>query len=123
MEAAKPPVLWLWAYGCSHGAMQVHVAYSKRHSMLLGRGWEAFTHAHSFEDGHVLCFKLAEDDMLSIKFYERSGVLSAAAKGAQAMPNVLTSSYSDKEDNSGSGALGMSGSRGVKSKYDSPSSD
>lgn len=73
MEAAKPPVLWLRAYGCSHSAMQVHVEYPKRRSMLLGRGWKACARAHSLEDGHVLRFKLAEDNMLSVKFYGRSG--------------------------------------------------
>ncbi|KAE8771765.1 glutathione transferase GST 23-like [Hordeum vulgare] len=73
MEAAKPPVLWLRAYDCSHGAMQVHMEYTKRRSMLLGRGWKAFSRAHNLEDWHVLCFKLAEDDMLSVKFYGRSG--------------------------------------------------
>ncbi|KAE8773825.1 l-ascorbate oxidase-like protein [Hordeum vulgare] len=74
MEAAKPPVLWLRAHGCSHGAMEVHMEYRKRRSMFLGRGWKAFARAHNLEDEHVLCFNLAEDNMLSVKFYGRSGV-------------------------------------------------
>ncbi|KAE8766543.1 l-ascorbate oxidase-like protein [Hordeum vulgare] len=45
MEATKPPVLWLHAYGCSHDAMEVQAKYLKRRSMLLGRGWIAFTRA------------------------------------------------------------------------------
>lgn len=52
-----------------------------RSSMLLGRGWKAFAHAHLLgpafghthllEDRHVLCFELAEADMLSVKFQGR----------------------------------------------------
>ncbi|KAE8793573.1 l-ascorbate oxidase-like protein [Hordeum vulgare] len=68
MEAARPPVLWLRAYRCSHSAMQVHVEYVKRHTMLLRRGWKAFARAHSLEDGHILRFKLAEDNMIAVKF-------------------------------------------------------
>ncbi|KAE8803348.1 l-ascorbate oxidase-like protein [Hordeum vulgare] len=73
MEAVKPRVLWLRVYGCSHGAMLVNMEYPKRCSMLLGHGWKAFCRAHSLEDGHVLRFKVAEDDMLSVKFYGCSG--------------------------------------------------
>ncbi|KAE8809455.1 l-ascorbate oxidase-like protein [Hordeum vulgare] len=123
MEAAKPPVLWLRAYGFSHGAMQVHVEYPKRRSMFLGRGWKAFAHAHSLEDGHILRFKLAEDDMLSVKFYGRSGVHLGCCEESSSGTECPSSSDSDEEDNGGSGALGRSGSRGVKSEYDSPSSD
>ncbi|KAE8768556.1 l-ascorbate oxidase-like protein [Hordeum vulgare] len=78
MEADKPPVLWLLAYDCSHGAMQVHVEYPKSRSMLLGCGWKSFARAHNIEDGHVLRFKLAQDDMLSIKFYGRRGYAGGA---------------------------------------------
>ncbi|KAE8772277.1 l-ascorbate oxidase-like protein [Hordeum vulgare] len=123
MEAAKPPVLLLQAYGCSHGAMQVHVEYPKCRSMLLGRGWRAFARAHSLEDGHVLCFKLAEDNMLSVKFYGRSGVRLGCCEESSIGAKCPSSSDSDEEDSGGSGALGRSGSRGVNSVYNSPSSD
>ncbi|KAE8770143.1 l-ascorbate oxidase-like protein [Hordeum vulgare] len=80
MEAAMPPILWFQAYGGSHGAMQVHMESPKRRSMLLGRDWEAFARAHSLEDGDVLRFKLAKDNMLSIKFYGCSGVRLGCCK-------------------------------------------
>ncbi|KAE8794720.1 l-ascorbate oxidase-like protein [Hordeum vulgare] len=123
MEAAKPPVLWLRVYGFSHGAMQVHVQYPKCRSMLLGRGWKAFACAQSLEDGHVLLFKLAEDKMLSVKFYGRSGVCLGCCEESSSGAECPSSSDSDKEDNSGSGDLGRSGSQRVKSEYDTPSSD
>ncbi|KAE8812604.1 L-ascorbate oxidase-like protein [Hordeum vulgare] len=123
MEAAKPLVLWLRVYGCSHGAMQVHVEYPKCHSMLLGRGWKAFSRAHIIEDGHVLRFKLAEDNMLSVKFYGCSGVRLGCCKESSSGAECPSSSDSDKEDSSSSGALGRSGSRGFKSEYDTPSSN
>ncbi|KAE8788858.1 l-ascorbate oxidase-like protein [Hordeum vulgare] len=118
MEAAKPHVLWLLVYGCSHGAMEVLVEYPKRLSMLLGRGWKAFAHA-----GHILRFKLEEDNMLSLKFYGRSGVRLGCCDESSSGAECPSSSDSDKEDSGGGGALGRLGSRGIKSEYDSPSSD
>ncbi|KAE8794078.1 L-ascorbate oxidase-like protein [Hordeum vulgare] len=103
--------------------MQVHVEYPKRRSMLIGRGWKAFAQAHSLEDGHVLRFKLAEDNMLSVQFYGCSGVRLGCCEESSSGAECPSSSYSDEEDSGGSGALGRSGSRGVKSEYDSPSSD
>ncbi|KAE8785777.1 l-ascorbate oxidase-like protein [Hordeum vulgare] len=122
MEAAKPPVLLLRVYGCSHGTMQVHVEYPKRRSMLLGRGCKAFTRAHNLEDGHVLHFKQVEDNMLLIKFYRRSGVHLGCCAESSSGAECPSSSDSDEEDSGGSGALGRSGSRGVKSEHDTLSS-
>ncbi|KAE8774281.1 l-ascorbate oxidase-like protein [Hordeum vulgare] len=122
MEAAKPPVLWLRAYGCSHGAMQVHVEYPKRRSMLLGRGWKDFTRAHNLEDGHIFRFKVAEDNMPSVKFCGCSGVRLGCCEQTSSGAECPSSSDSDKEDSGGSGALGRSGSQGVMSEYDSSSS-
>ncbi|KAE8803684.1 L-ascorbate oxidase-like protein [Hordeum vulgare] len=53
--------------------MQVDVEYPKSHAMLLKRGWKAFARTHGLEDGHVLRFKMVEANMLSVKFYGRSG--------------------------------------------------
>ncbi|KAE8799604.1 l-ascorbate oxidase-like protein [Hordeum vulgare] len=123
MEAAKPPILWLRVYGCSHGAMQVHVEYPKHRSMLLGRGWKAFAHAHNLEDGHILRFKQAEDNMLSLKFYGHSGVCLGCCEESSSGAECPSSSDSDEEDSGGSGDLGRSGSRGVRSEYNSVRSD
>ncbi|KAE8797070.1 l-ascorbate oxidase-like protein [Hordeum vulgare] len=123
MEAAKPPVLWLRAYGYSHDTMQVHVEYPKRCSMLLRRGWKAFAPAHSLEDGHVLRFKLAEDDMPAIKFYGLSGVRLGYCEERSSGSKCPSSIDNDEEDNGGGGALGRSGSRGVKLEHDTPSSN
>ncbi|KAE8796385.1 l-ascorbate oxidase-like protein [Hordeum vulgare] len=119
MEAARPPVLWLRAHGYSHGAMQARMEYPKRHSMLLGRG----ARAHGLEDGHILRFKLAEENMLSVKFYGRSGVCLGCCEESIRGAECPSSSASDEEDSRGSDAHGRSGSRGVKSEYDSPSMD
>ncbi|KAE8775617.1 L-ascorbate oxidase-like protein [Hordeum vulgare] len=103
--------------------MQARVEYPKRHSMLLGRDWKAFARAHSLEDGHILRFKLAEENMLSVKFYGRTHVRLGCRKEGSICAECPSSSNSDEGDSGGSGALGRSGSRGVKSEYDSPSSD
>ncbi|KAE8797228.1 l-ascorbate oxidase-like protein [Hordeum vulgare] len=108
MEAAKPPVLWLRPYGCSHGAMQVQVEYPKRHALLLRRGWKAFARAHSLEDGHILRFNLAEYTMLSIKFYGCSGVRLGYCEESSSGAECPSSSNSDEEENGSSGALGRS---------------
>ncbi|KAE8794728.1 l-ascorbate oxidase-like protein [Hordeum vulgare] len=123
MEATKPRLLWLRAYGCSYGTMQVHMEYPKRRAMLLGRGWKAFARAHSLGDGHILRFKLAEDNMLSVKFYGCSGVRLGCWEESSRGAECPSSSDSDEVDINGSGTLGKSGSRGVKSEYDSTSSD
>ncbi|KAE8767082.1 l-ascorbate oxidase-like protein [Hordeum vulgare] len=123
MEAFKPPVLWLRAYGCCHCAMQVNVEYTKRRFMLLGRGWKAFAHAHSLEDGHVLRFKLVEDDMLSVKFYGPSDVRLGYCEESTSDAECPSSSDIDEEDSGGGGARGGSGSRGVKLEHDTPSSN
>ncbi|KAE8767827.1 l-ascorbate oxidase-like protein [Hordeum vulgare] len=92
MEAARPPVLWLRAHGCSHDAMQGRVQYAKRHSMLLRRGWKAFARSHNLEDGHILRFKLAVENMLSVKFYGRTSVrLCCCEEGPSGESNRATS--------------------------------
>ncbi|KAE8774569.1 l-ascorbate oxidase-like protein [Hordeum vulgare] len=102
MEAATLPVLWLRAQGSSHDAMKARVQYPKRQSMLLGRGWKAFARAHSLEDGHTLCFKLTEDDMLSIKFYGNSGVRLGCCEESSSGSDSLSSSGGDEERSDGS---------------------
>ncbi|KAE8810765.1 l-ascorbate oxidase-like protein [Hordeum vulgare] len=123
MEAAKAPILWMRAYGCSHGTMHVHVEYPKCPSMLLWWSWKAFARAHGLEDGHVLRFKLAEYNMISVKFYGCSGVRLGCCEESSSGTECPSSSDSDEEDNGGSGAIGRPGSRGVKSKHNTPSSD
>ncbi|KAI4983933.1 hypothetical protein ZWY2020_040723 [Hordeum vulgare] len=103
--------------------MQLHVEYSKRRSMLLGRGWKAFAHADSLKDGYVLRFKLAEDNMLFVKFYGRSSVRLGCCEESSSGAECPSSSDSNEQDSGWSGRLGTSGSRGVKSEHDTPSYD
>ncbi|KAE8801883.1 L-ascorbate oxidase-like protein [Hordeum vulgare] len=90
--------------------MQVLVEYPKRHSMLLRRGWKSFAHSHNLEDGHILCFKLAEENMLSVKFYGRASVRLGWCKEISSCAECSSSSDSDEGDSGGSGALSRSGS-------------
>ncbi|KAE8785626.1 l-ascorbate oxidase-like protein [Hordeum vulgare] len=112
MEAAKPHVLWLREHGCSHGNTHACVEYPKCHSMLLGRGSKAFACAHSLEDGHILCFKLAEENMISIKFYGRTGVRLSCCEESLSGAECPSLRDSNEGDSGGSGALGWSGSWG-----------
>ncbi|KAE8798068.1 L-ascorbate oxidase-like protein [Hordeum vulgare] len=77
--------------------MQVNVEYAKRRSMLLGSGWKAFARAYSLEDAHVLRFKLVEDDMLSAKFYGRSGVCLGCCEESSSGTDCPSLSDSDEE--------------------------
>ncbi|KAE8778877.1 l-ascorbate oxidase-like protein [Hordeum vulgare] len=122
MEAARHPVLWLRAHGCSHSTIQARVEYAKRHSMLLGRGWKAFARAQSLEDGHILHFKLVMENMLSVKFYGRSGVRLGCFEDSSSDAECPSSSYSNEGYIGDSGSLGRSRSQGVRSEYDSPGS-
>ncbi|KAE8816516.1 L-ascorbate oxidase-like protein [Hordeum vulgare] len=103
--------------------MKARVEYPKRHSMLLGRGWKAFARAQSPEDGHILRFKLAEENVLSVKFYGRTSVRLGCCEESSSGAECPSSSDSHAGDRGDGGALGRSGSQGVKSEYDSPSSD
>ncbi|KAE8813995.1 l-ascorbate oxidase-like protein [Hordeum vulgare] len=103
--------------------MRVRAEYPKPHSMLLGHGWKAFAQAHGLEDEYVLRFKLMEARMLVVKFYGRSDVCLRCCEQRSSGVECPSSSDNDERDSSGSGALGRSRSRGVKSKYDSLSSD
>ncbi|KAE8799420.1 l-ascorbate oxidase-like protein [Hordeum vulgare] len=122
MEVDKPPVFWLRAHGCSHGAMQVHTEYLKPHSMLLGRCWKAFARAHGLEDGYALRFKLAESHVHIVKFYGRSGVRLACCEESSSDVECSASSDSAKEGSSGDGAGPRSELSGIKSGDDSPGS-
>ena len=66
--------------------------------MLLHRGWETFVRAHFLMKGHVLYFKLAESDLLSVKVFGRSGhMLGCCAENSTDDENS-SSSDSDGED-------------------------
>ncbi|KAE8816065.1 hypothetical protein D1007_06386 [Hordeum vulgare] len=103
--------------------LAVHTEYPKRRSMLLGQGWKAFARARSLEDGHILRFKLAEANMLFVKFYGRSRVRLGCCEEISSGAECPSSSDSDEENNGDSGALGTLGSRGARSVYDSSSTD
>ncbi|KAE8771665.1 l-ascorbate oxidase-like protein [Hordeum vulgare] len=123
MESASPLSCGCGRDSCSHGAMHACVEYPKRHSIVLRRGWKTFARAHSLEDGHILRFKLGEENMLFVMFYGRTGVHLDCCEESSSGAEYPSSRDSDKGDNGGSGAVGRSGSRGVKSEYNSPGSD
>ncbi|KAE8774065.1 l-ascorbate oxidase-like protein [Hordeum vulgare] len=123
MEVDQPPVFWLRAHGCSHGAMQVHTEYPKSHSMLLGRGWKAFAQAHGLEDGYVLRFKLMEAHVLIVKFYGLSGVRLSYCEGRSSGIECSASSDSDEEGGGGDSAEPSLKPGGIKSEDDSPGLD
>ncbi|KAE8798132.1 L-ascorbate oxidase-like protein [Hordeum vulgare] len=103
--------------------MQVHVEYSKPHSMLLGHGWKAFARAHALEDSYVLRFKLMEARTLFIKFYGRSSVRLGCGEEGSSGVERSASSGSDGEGGSGDGVEPSLKPGGIKSEYDSPGSD
>ncbi|KAE8811284.1 l-ascorbate oxidase-like protein [Hordeum vulgare] len=103
--------------------MRVHEEYPKLHSMLLGRGWKAFTRAHGLEDSYVLRFKLAEARMLVVKFYVHSGVRLGFCEEGSSGVECSASSNSDGEGGSGDGAGPSLLPRGIKSEDHSPGSD
>ena len=79
--------------GCCHGDMWVNTGFPAPQVMLLRRGWKTFARTHCLMDGHVLCFKLAESDLLSVKVSGRSRHrLGCCAESS-------SSGESDEEDN------------------------
>ncbi|KAE8806746.1 l-ascorbate oxidase-like protein [Hordeum vulgare] len=103
MEVDKPPELWLRAHGCCNGVVQVDVEYPERRVLLLGRVWKIFARAHNLMDGHVLHFKMMEANLLSLKFYGRSGARLSCCEESSSGNVSPSSSDSDEEDSDGSG--------------------
>ena len=116
MEIDKPPVLWLRAHGCCNGAARVDVEYLERRVMLLRHGWKTFARAHNLMDGHILCFKMMEADLLSVKIYGRSGARLGCCEDSSSDVESSSSSDSDEEDSVGED--GDSEPHVVKSEYD-----
>lgn len=85
--------------GCCHGDMWVNTGFPAPQVMLLRRGWKTFARAHCLMDGHVLCFKPAESDLLSAKVFGRSGHRLGCCAESSTEGERSSSSESDEEDN------------------------
>ena len=59
-----PPVT-----SCPKGPSWVEVEYTVDDSMLLGRGWKAFTHSRHLTRGQYLAFEYDGDETLSVKIF------------------------------------------------------
>ena len=86
---------------CCHGDMWVNTGFPAPQVMLLRRGWKTFARAHCLMDGHVLCFKLAESDLLSVKVFGRSGIRLGCCTESSNDDESSSSSDSDEEDTGG----------------------
>ena len=84
--------------GCCHGDMWVNTGFPTPQVMLLRRGWKTFARAHCLMDGHVLCFKLAESDLLSVKVFGRSGHMLECCAESSTNGESSSSGESDEED-------------------------
>ena len=84
--------------GCCHGDMWVNTGFPAPQVMLLRRGWKTFARAHCLMDGHVLCFKLAESDLLSVKVFGRSGHRLGCCAESSTDGESSSSGESDEED-------------------------
>ena len=84
--------------GCCHGDMWVNTRFPAPQVMLLRRGWKTFACAHCLMDGHVLCFKLAESDLLSVKVFGRSGIQLGCCAESSTDDESSSLSEIDEED-------------------------
>ena len=98
LEIDQPPRLRLHMKGCCHGDMWVNTGFPAPQVMLLHRGWKTFARAHCLMDGHVLCFKLAESDLLSVKVFGRSGHRLGCCAESSTDGESSSSGKSDEED-------------------------
>ena len=98
LEIDRPPRLRLHMKGCCHGDMWVNTRFPAPQVMLLRRGWKTFARAHCLMDGHVLYFKLAERDPLSVKVFGRSGHRLGCCAESSTNDESSSSGDSDEED-------------------------
>ena len=98
LEIDRPSRLRLHMEGCCHGDMRVNTGFPAPHVMLLRRGWKTFARAHCLTDGHVLYFKLAESDLLSIKVFGHLGHRLGCCAESSTNDESSSSGDSDEED-------------------------
>lgn len=101
MEVEQSEGLKLHIRGCCNGNMRVDIEFPAPHVMLLRRGWKTFAHAHSLVQGHILHFKLMEDDLLSIKVFRCLGACLGCCVESSTDDESSSSSDSDEEDTGG----------------------
>ncbi|KAE8797079.1 l-ascorbate oxidase-like protein [Hordeum vulgare] len=61
-------------HGCGNSAVPVAVEQPGPRLLFLGCWWRSFARAHNLWDGHILCFKMMVDNLLSAKIYGSPGV-------------------------------------------------
>ena len=83
---------------CCNGDMWVNTGFPAPQVMLLRRGWKTFARAHCLMDGHVLCFKLAESNLLSVKVFGCSGHMLGCCAESSTDGESSSSGESDEED-------------------------
>ncbi|KAE8799209.1 l-ascorbate oxidase-like protein [Hordeum vulgare] len=102
MEEEKPPMLWLRVHGCGNGAVRVAVEHPGPRLLFLGRGWKSFARSHNLWHGHVLCFKMMVDNLLSVKLYGSSGARLGYCEEISSGTDSPSSSGGDEEGSDGS---------------------
>ncbi|KAE8809700.1 l-ascorbate oxidase-like protein [Hordeum vulgare] len=115
-EVDKPHGVVLCVDGCRNGVMYSDVEYPGPNFMLLRRRWKTFACAHNFMAGHVLRFKLVEEDTLSIKIYGHSGARLGCCE--ESSSKMECSSSSDNDEEYSADGDGDIESLAVKSEYD-----
>ncbi|XP_020201541.1 uncharacterized protein [Aegilops tauschii subsp. strangulata] len=95
LEVDQPPRLRLHTKGCSNGDMWANTRFPVPHVIFLRQGWKTFARAHCLMKGYVLCFKLAESELLSVKVFGCSGYRLGCC--AESSTNDESSSSSDSD--------------------------
>ncbi|KAE8803366.1 l-ascorbate oxidase-like protein [Hordeum vulgare] len=101
MSEEKTLMLRLQVHDYGNGAVPVTVEQPGPPLLFLDRGWKSFARAHNFRDGHVLCFKMMADNLLSIKIY---GSLGACLGWCEESSSGTDSPSSRESDEDGSDA-------------------
>ncbi|KAE8769836.1 l-ascorbate oxidase-like protein [Hordeum vulgare] len=123
MSEEKLPMLWLRVHGCGNGAIPVFVEQPGPRLPFLGRGLKSSARAHNLWDGHILCFKMMADNLLSVKIYGSSGVRLACCEESSG-GTVSPSSREGDEDGTDSRDNGYgSDPRQAKPGYEDLTSD
>ena len=101
LEIDQRPSIRLHMKGCCNGDMWVNTGFPAPHVMFLHRGWKTFTRAHFLMKGHVLLFKLVENDLLSVRIFGCSGHRLWCRE--ESLTDDESSSSSDGDEGGGTG--------------------
>ncbi|KAE8803927.1 L-ascorbate oxidase-like protein [Hordeum vulgare] len=123
MSEETPSMLRLRVHRYGNNTVPVTMEQPGLRLLFLGRGWKSFARAHNLRDGHVLRFKMMEDNLVSVKIYGSSGARLGYCEESSSGTDIASFRESDEDGSDGSNGEYGSHTRQAKTGYEDLTSD